>query len=391
MREEKNILKTDVEIPEVVLRKADEALGQIRTDAKPVKKAGKVSRVPGRFRYAKAAAVACAVLLGAGGITVTAAVVHHLWSRSMQANLQATEEQQKALEEQGLVTQFTQPDEEENVDLSSLEVTSEGITVKPLELIADGHFVHLTFQVAGYDMEDGAEPCFENVTVCTGEDEDTQSGQVNMNGSFYDGILANENGEPVYEDGTPLASDENGEIIEHYKAENGTLEYVMTLYKTGPEESLLGQTLHIHMENLGTVKKATFMNGIGGTWSFDIPVSGKDVAETYQLDAALKNANVTVLSAAISPISIRIDYEVTGALKAQEDDNGLPQVGGVVLKDGSRLLYLIDGGEMGFQSDTLAYAIMTFDRVIDVNQVQSLLFRLHAGDTPEEYVSVDLK
>ena len=94
MREEKQILKSDVEIPEVVLKKTDDALAQIRANAKPVKKTKKVTRFPGGFRYAQAAAIACAVLVGAGGITVTAAVVHHLWSRGMQGNIQATEEQQ---------------------------------------------------------------------------------------------------------------------------------------------------------------------------------------------------------------------------------------------------------------------------------------------------------
>ena len=134
------------------------------------------------------------------------------------------------------------------------------------------------------------------------------------------------------------------------------------------------------------------MNGIGGTWEFDIPVSGKDAAKSWELNTALKNANVTVLSAAISPISIRVDYEVTGELQVQEDDNGLPNVGGVVLKDGSRVLYLLNGGQSGYQkgSDMQAYLLATFDRVIDVDQVQSLLFRLHAGDQPEEYVTVDL-
>lgn len=135
------------------------------------------------------------------------------------------------------------------------------------------------------------------------------------------------------------------------------------------------------------------MDGIGGTWEFDIPVSGKDAAKSCELNTELKNANVTVLSAAISPISIRVDYEVTGELQVQEDDNGLPNVGGVVLKDGSRVLYLLNGGQSGYQkgSDTQAYLLATFDRVIDVDQVQSLLFRLHAGDQPEEYVTVDLQ
>ena len=393
MREEKQILKSDVEIPEVVLKKTDDALAQIRESTKPVRKAKKESRFQGGFRYAQAAAIACAVLVGAGGITVTAAVVHHLWSRGMQGNLQATEEQHKDLAERGRVTQFDQSAaQEEGLNLSSMEVTSEGITVKPMELIADGHFVHAAFQVSGYDLADGEEPCFENVVVYTGEDENAQDGWVNMGGGFYDGIVSNNNGEPVYEDGTPLASDETGNIVEHYKAADGTLEYVMTLYKTDPDESLLGQTLHVHFENLGTVEKTEFMNGIGGTWEFDIPVSGKDAAKSCELNTALENVNVTVRSAAISPISIRVDYEVTGELQTQEDDNGLPNVGGVVLKDGSKVLYLLNGGQSGYQkgSDTQAYLLATFDRFIDVDQVQSLLFRLHAGDQPEEYVTVDL-
>ena len=383
MREEKNVLNSDVEIPEVVLKKTDDALAQIRESTKPVRKAKKESRFQGGFRYAQAAAIACAVLVGAGGITVTAAVVHHLWSRGMQGNIQATEEQQKDLAEQGMVT--------EGPDLSNMEVTSEGITVKPTELVADGHFVHVAFQIAGYDLADGEEPCFEEVRVYTGEDENAEDGWVNMSGSFYNGIIANNNGEPVYEDGTPL---ESGDFAEHYKAEDGTLEYVMTLYKTDtdPEESLLGQTIHVLLKNLGTVKKTEFMNEIDGTWKFDISVNGKDTAKSFELNTVLENANITVLSAAISPISIRVDYEVTGELQTQEDDNGLPEVSGVVLKDGSRVLYLLNGGQSGYQkgSDTQAYLLATFDRVIDVDQVQSLLFRLHAGDQPEEYVTVDL-
>ena len=44
------------------------------------------------------------------------------------------------------------------------------------------------------------------------------------------------------------------------------------------------------------------------------------------------------------------------------------------------MLYLLDGGQIGYQDDTHAYEISSFDRVIDVDQVQSLLFRIHAGD-----------
>ena len=57
MREEKQILKSDVEIPEVVLKKTDDALAQIRESTKPVRKAKKGSRFQGGFRYAQAAAM----------------------------------------------------------------------------------------------------------------------------------------------------------------------------------------------------------------------------------------------------------------------------------------------------------------------------------------------
>ena len=49
MREERNILNSDVEIPEVVLKKADDALAQIRESTKPVRKAKKESRFQGEI------------------------------------------------------------------------------------------------------------------------------------------------------------------------------------------------------------------------------------------------------------------------------------------------------------------------------------------------------
>lgn len=83
MKEEKDILNRDVEIPEVVFRKADAALNQIRANTGSTKSTRKVTRIQGRIHHVQAAAVACAVLIGAGGITATAAVIHHLWGRGM--------------------------------------------------------------------------------------------------------------------------------------------------------------------------------------------------------------------------------------------------------------------------------------------------------------------
>lgn len=141
MREERNVLNSDVEIPEVVLKKADDALAQIRESTKPVRKAKKESRFQGGSAMHRRQPLHVQYWLERVGLPVTAAVVHHLWSRGMQGNIQATEEQQKDLAEQGMVTQFDQSAaQEEGLNLSSMEVTSEGITVKPMELIAERPF-----------------------------------------------------------------------------------------------------------------------------------------------------------------------------------------------------------------------------------------------------------
>ena len=63
MKEEKDILNRDVEIPEVVFRKADAALNQIRANTESTKATRKVTRIQGRIHHVQAAAVEGAVPL----------------------------------------------------------------------------------------------------------------------------------------------------------------------------------------------------------------------------------------------------------------------------------------------------------------------------------------
>ena len=55
MKEEKDILNRDVEIPEVVFRKADAALNQIRANTESTKATRKVTRIQGRIHHVQAA------------------------------------------------------------------------------------------------------------------------------------------------------------------------------------------------------------------------------------------------------------------------------------------------------------------------------------------------
>ena len=64
-----------------------------------------------------------------------------------------------------------------------------------------------------------------------------------------------------------------------------------------------------------------------------------------------------------------------------EGENGIPLFSGVILKDGTRLPYIADMGILDYTDDTLraAYQKRAFDRVIDPEQVASLLFMTEPG------------
>jgi hypothetical protein len=54
----------------------------------------------------------------------------------------------------------------------------------------------------------------------------------------------------------------------------------------------------------------------------------------------------------------------------------------VVLKDGTRIPFLANGGSTGYTDDTMseAYEWSGFDRVISVDQVDALLIRTEGND-----------
>ncbi len=388
------IFTQDIEVPEIVKKKADDAFSKIRQEnAERMDRTAKTCEIQTykkkRFSLKRpAAAAACICLLAASSLTALAAAYHY-WSRGMQGNLQATPEQQNELVENGTTMLF-----ESHESYESMAITSGGITVKPVETIVDAHFAHLSFSVEGYDLGETDEPCFEFINVYTGEDPDAEEGWVNMSGTFYDGIVCGNDGAPIYDDGTPLEFREDGSFVTHYTDENGALEFVMTLYAPETGESLLGKTIHVGFENLGTVYKAEYTNVLEGAWNFDIPLSGNDASHTYTPNALLGDSGATVKTAELSPISILLYYDFQGSTYEEPaiDANGNettttldtepPAFCGVRLKDGSMLKYIANGGSMGYtdEAKTEYCSRFAFDRVIDTEEVEALLFQKSSPD-----------
>jgi hypothetical protein len=231
------------------------------------------------------------------------------------------------------------------------------------------------------------EPCFEHVYVYQGDDTDAVNSGLSMSGSFYDGIIQGENGSPVYEDGSKLQYNAAGETVCRYTDDNGNLEYVVTAMVADQGDTLPGKTIHVDFVNLGTVYKTDYENAVDGNWSFDIDLPDISAAKTMQINREVSGTDFTLDNIEISPISIRLNYSVNADVSVSEDENGIPNFCGVVLKDGTRIPFLAtNGGATGYTDAAMkeAYEWSGFGRVLAVDEVDALLIRPEGSDEPVE-------
>ena len=367
MSTKKNVFSEEVELSEIVLEKTNQAFEMIQQE--DIVHMGKTNTKGKRIYKMQAAAVAGICILAVSSISVIAAI-HHYWGRGMNGNIQASDAQQQELTEQNIAKVYR-----EEPDSSSLAVTDNGITVKPDTVVVDERFAYMSFSISGYHVEDGTEPGFGMVTVYQGDNPEDESAWVNMYGSMYDGIIPDENGSPVYEDGSPLESDENGRIISHYTDSNGDMEYIIQASVVNENDSLLGKTMHVNFQNLGTRSRGAFTPAVEGNWDFAITLPDVSSSRTITVGQKVGGTGFTLETIDISPISMKANYSVEEAPEGHEDDLGIPEVRGVVLKDGTRLPYLTDGGSMGYTDSSRKNAchMAGYDRVIDVDEVAALI------------------
>ncbi|MDE7428109.1 MAG: DUF4179 domain-containing protein, partial [Lachnospiraceae bacterium] len=196
MTNRENVFSEEIELSEIVLKKTDQAFEMIRQDyifyMKKENTRGK------KMFKTQAAVIAGVCILAVSSISAVAAIRHY-WGRGMSGNIQASDEQQQVLTERKVATVYS-----EDPESSSLVVTDNGVTIEPDTVIVDDRFVYMSFCISGYSVADRMEPGFEMVNVYLGDDPEDESAWVNMSGTMYDGIVPDENGRPIYEDGSPL-------------------------------------------------------------------------------------------------------------------------------------------------------------------------------------------
>lgn len=379
--DEKKILQEDVELPEVVLSKANHALEMIRQEETENMAADnqKNSKKNTRRIKSQVAAATAVCVLAVGGVSAVAAI-HHNWGRGMSGNIQATDTEQQKLTDDGVAVVYPEKEEYE-----ALKVTNNGVTIVPDTVIVDAQFAYLSFTISGYEVAEGEEPGFEDVNI-TSDDMG-----INMSGGMYDGIVSNEEGAPVYEDGSELQFTDSGDIVSHYYDENGNLEYFIQAHIAEAGDTMLGKTVKVDFKNLGSLYKTEFTDGVEGDWNFEITLPSVSSAKEFDVNKAIDGTSFTLTKIEISPVSLNATYTTDNAPEANQDDLGVPCVKGVVLKDGSRLPYLTDGGSIGYTDDskTEAYNVFGYDRVIDVDNVKALIIS-PTGNTSDT-VEVDIQ
>ena len=379
MKEYKEIFAVDIEIPDIVSQKMEEAFDKINKE-----RTSSINNIIGindrrskRIRLFKnqVAAIVCICILMLGSVTAYAAC-NYFWSRGMKGTLQATDIQQQKLVEAGIATMLQDAE-----NYTNMAVTDGGITVTPEMVVVNEKMVYLSLSVEGYELQEGKAPCFEFVDVYLGDNPKAEEGWFNMEASFYNGIVSGEDGASVYEDGTPLITDGNGNIVSHYTDASGKMDYVIVAMVSEPDKSLLGETLHVELSNLGTGDKADFIGAVEGKWDFIFTLSDVSLTEMVQIGEVVEGTVFVLDSMEISPVSIKLNYDVNGKATMHEDINGVPGFCGIVLKDGTRLPYLKNGGMSGYTDDTLskAFEISAFERVIEPNQVSAILLRTEDG------------
>ena len=367
MSNHRKIFSEEVELSEIVLKKTNQAFARIKQEDTGYMKR---TTTEGRKLFKTQAAVMAGVCVLAISSVSAAAAIHHYWGRGMKGNIQASDIQQQVLTEKKIAKVYN-----EEPDASMLAVTDSGITIKPDTIVVDDRFAYMTFNISGYHVAEGMEPGFETVDVYQGDNLEDENAWVNMSGSMYDGIIPNENGIPVYEDGTAIGFDEEGKTICHYTDENGNMEYIIQASIANENDSFLGKIMHVNFKNLGTLYKAEFTPAVEGNWNFNITLPNVSSAQDIWVNQKIAGTDFTMESVNISPISMKVNYSVGTAPAENEDNLDIPQVAGVVLKDGTRLPYLTDGGGVGYTDDSKrnAYHIAGYDRVIDVDAVAALI------------------
>lgn len=290
------------------------------------------------------------------------------WSNGFLSSLHISKNQSEALQDNQLVT------------MPAVSDTHDGITVSTQQCLFDGNALHLSFYVEGYELDETIEPELEYINILFDDKE-----AHNYDWSFFNGIDWTDRNNPVMADGTPVKEDEDGNYIRNYRIADGKMEINLNMYpvddngKRLSEKDLEGKKITVLMQNFGDKT---------GKWTLEWNLGSFEKGTEFTLNEKLGDSNATVTSVVLYQASAIVNYHfpktiipITGFDEygneiETTDFVEAPTMIGVKLKDGTVYTDLQNGGSFGYENDNdeKCVARINFSRIIDVKEIESLLF-----------------
>ncbi len=352
------------EPPQGFERRSDDQLARLtQKEELPVKKFSRIT-------------IAVAVILM---ITVSSALAAGIisWRRGLEDKLRVTDETKDAYKDTQL---FDNP---------GLSVAQNGVTVTLTQCIVEPSAAYIAFQVTGYQpqwTESGQyqeRPQFRDV-------------QIDLEGMEHVSFI-----EPLFFNGLDgwgrLADGSAPEDDEHlpYVNENGDMVYIISMRSDEDGYSFVGKKLRVSLEGLGMdstrYQHETVQVDVEGQWTFEWTLKGCDKRMTLTgLDLPIAETGAVLMDAELSPIYIKMTLQVPRTYPHEEEGMTGPAFLGLRMKDGTVYEQLAGRGYADYADDTSDIYIQRWalHRIIDPDQVESLLFTAAWDDAPLEEAEI---
>lgn len=319
-----------------------------------------------------AALVATAVIL-------MAAAIFTRWSNSMQSYYNPSEKAKEQAETNGLsiIYDATQPD-----DGSILSATDQGITVSVVQSVVDQSRANIILRVEGFTPPEG-----NGIRPYVWMNPATLDGDLhfstNRGASFYNGVLVDMDGNDIYEDGTPVAVDENGWQIGRYVRPDGSLELMLVYLFRDTSGANLGKEIQLHLTGFGYDKNADKLEPVQeqlveGSWDLKWVLNGTDSVKKIEPNIRLSD-NATLLSVEIGQISLKAHYRTDSYWDGSASMEFFqPTIAGVKLKNGT-LISFAPVNERYEDQDNMLYMVesQSFKGMVDMEQIEALAYFDH--------------
>ncbi|MBQ8663172.1 MAG: DUF4179 domain-containing protein [Eubacterium sp.] len=363
MKDKIDILKSEVEISDVVMSATKETFAKILEEGKQ-KENEKIQAMPAvrkrnGFKKRWIALVAVAAL--AVGVLSVGAGTNFNWFAPVEDEMFISESQKEALEKYGLGTTLQDA------------VTQNGVTVSVEQVICDSNYYFVVLGIEGVEYPTGDQwLSFEewDIDIVGGDIHRGTYGQ-------YLGV-----------------DEETGKMLYLWEGDMKNIDIVGKTMRVNMKDVQISRwfTEEEMAEKAEGSAPTEIINEVEGEWYFEFVLNGGSQELAYELSGPTGNPDITLDSVVITPLSIKMssthaDPEQMLADWDDPEDGGDYYVGyyGFLMSDGTIIQASAGSGSGTFnKSRTGRDEFYGFGTIVDLYEIDSILF-IEEGDAWDVY------